>query len=403
MKKSKRPILINVQQSHGTHLVPVVPYPDLPSVFHESDLPSPPLTTPDLGARVYFETRDWPAFMVSSSGILACTESVFSELLGKGMARATAALDLPLVQIESERRNIPPPPRYKWLYPEEHDAIESCRVDDAGHPSSEGRFHRYLMAGPSLPSGIFRPRNGRHILCSIEFLCLARANNWKGLWFSPSDIAGDAALEWGIDYLGKQWPPQWWPAGHEPHPLNAVDSEMPDVRPGKDAPGRSSVDGHSPPRQTRLRKPDPDGRLISLADVLKLKLRAEGPGLDEELAAEVPLNRPLYGSDTLGVSVVIENEHTAPKRAEIKEAVQGILNLFERVLPEIEKRVKDELTTGDPAQTEALLAGLHSPGLLFMADQLGSPIRWSFVVEGEPLAVHVEFERLDIVDVWAGD
>ena len=154
-------------------------------------------------------------------------------------------------------------------------------------------------------------------------------------------------------------------------------------------------------KPTRRRPIDPSGWLISMADVEKLKLKQDDEACG--LIAEVPLNRPLYGSDTLKVIVIIDDEEAAPKRSVIKESAQGVLNFLERALPDIESRIKAEVTTPGAGDTEAGLANLHSPSLMFTAEEIENPLRWSFVVEGDPVAVHVEFERLTIVDVWSGD
>lgn len=233
------------------------------------------------------------------------------------------------------------------------------------------------------------------VLCEAELVALARREKWNHLYFRPIDLSSYDE-PFSVEYTGTSWPPRWWPEGFTPDLRNIrTVSEDAIVAPLGAAP--------APKVENRPRQPTPEACLISLADVEKLKLQVEDQGWETVLTAEVPLNRPLYDSDTLDVSVVIEDEDNVPKRSQITEAVQSILKLLERVLPEIEKRIRAQFELGDPAQTEELLASLHSPSLSLAAHELASPIRWSFVVEGDPLAVHVEFERMDIVDVWVGD
>ena len=43
-------------------------------------------------------------------------------------------------------------------------------------------------------------------------LQLARENRWTNFVFNPIDVIQDHARLWeGIDYLGENWPPQWYP------------------------------------------------------------------------------------------------------------------------------------------------------------------------------------------------
>lgn len=349
-----------------------------------------------LAASIDEGCREWPAFFILDAGLIAVTEEVLAILQSKGLLLGAQPLPMLLHKVGSKKLKRLEPPQYYWFRPFEVGQIASRRVDGLGEPSPTGLFRRYQIAPGCSPTGLFRGCGGNAILCSVELIQAARAAGLKGFWFSPVDVIGADSLTWIVDYLGKNWPPEWWPEGFTPDPRNIRSV-------GADA-LVAPLGVAAPPRiENRPRQSNPDTCLISLADVKKLKLRVEDEGYDTELTAEVPLNRPLYDCDTLAVSVVIEDEDNFPKSSQITEAVQGILKLFERVLPEIEKRIRAQFELGDPAQTEALLAGLHSPSLLFTAHELASPIRWSFVVEGDPMAVHVEFERLEIVNVWAGD
>jgi len=63
-------------------------------------------------------------------------------------------------------------------------------------------------------SDIFRIRNysfGTHY-CTEKVLLLARENRWTNFRFEPMDAIQRYATGWkGIDYLGKRWPPKWYP------------------------------------------------------------------------------------------------------------------------------------------------------------------------------------------------
>jgi|GEM_PF-6407151 len=54
-------------------------------------------------------------------------------------------------------------------------------------------------------------RGSRH--CTRRILELARRERWTNCRFNPMDVHRDHSTRWnGIDYLGKQWPPeQWYP------------------------------------------------------------------------------------------------------------------------------------------------------------------------------------------------
>jgi hypothetical protein len=359
------------------------------------------LDTPNLGASVYFDTKDWPPFMITNVGLLACTENIYHGLLQNGLINGASAVNLPILRVEVERKKAPTPSRYKWLYPRENRDIESERLDDTGSPSKDGCHHRHLFRGQSLPPGIFRPYNGYQVVCSIEFLYLARANKWTGLWFRPSDAAvGDFGLSWSIDYLGKQWPPQWWPDGYEPHPSNVIETEVPDVKIGEGLVGELAP---APAKASKTKPVKNDGPLLSASAIRGLKLEESG---GYELAGEVPLSRPLYGAETLSITVGLDGDGEegdaaffSPSR--FKTTAQAILSRLEPLLPLIHAKLLEE---GAPhaSSPEAFVESLHSPSILLTGESLGDEL-WSFVVESDVVGFHLEFQGDRFLEISAGD
>lgn len=399
MLSTRYPVLLNVTQSHGTYLFPVVPYEDTPSILRPIDHPPPPLDMPNLGGSIYFDTKEWPPFLVSNLGIVACTQKVL-EKLGR-LTNEAKIVDLPIIRVESEKKKIPPIESYKWFYPQEERDVLGERVDDAGHPSPEGCYHRHWVDGGRIPHGVFRSVNGYQILCSVEFLYLARANRWTGLWFSPSDVAGDLSLRWAIDYLGKQWPPQWWPEGYEPHPSNVIEAEVPDVKVGEGLVGEFAP---APAKPVKAQPAKPDGPLLTASAIRSLRLEEsdEGYGLE----GEVPLARPLYGADTLTVSVGLEGDFDEDdasllRPSRFKKPAQAVLARLEALLPLIHAKLQEEGAPHAPGP-EQFVQSLHSPSILLTGESLDAD-HWSFVVESGIVGFHLEFHGDTFLEIWAGD
>jgi hypothetical protein len=68
---------------------------------------------------------------------------------------------------------------------------------------------------------------GVGLICTMKVLLIAREEKWKHLEFNPIDNV-DNDVDFAVDYLGKQWPPKWYPDGFEPHPNNLSDDLPPD-------------------------------------------------------------------------------------------------------------------------------------------------------------------------------
>jgi hypothetical protein len=63
--------------------------------------------------------------------------------------------------------------------------------------------------------------------CDLQFLLLAREIGATNFRFRPLDLPEYSAVftpPFKVDYLGKQWPPQWYPDGFEPEDSNLSDT-----------------------------------------------------------------------------------------------------------------------------------------------------------------------------------
>lgn len=63
-------------------------------------------------------------------------------------------------------------------------------------------------------------------VCAIDLVLLARRIGASNFRFRPIETPNFTSVftpPFRIDYLGKQWPPQWYPDGLEPHPSNLMD------------------------------------------------------------------------------------------------------------------------------------------------------------------------------------
>ncbi|MDZ4817542.1 MAG: hypothetical protein SGJ20_01065 [Planctomycetota bacterium] len=84
-----------------------------------------------------------------------------------------------------------------------------------GQTKWEGEFKQFVQVADSWDgTDIFTARNYRCgvVYCSEKFLLLARQERWTNFRFTPLDAVLRHVVGWkGIDYLGKKWPPQWYP------------------------------------------------------------------------------------------------------------------------------------------------------------------------------------------------
>lgn len=64
--------------------------------------------------------------------------------------------------------------------------------------------------------------NTRYLICSHRVLELARKYKWSNFLFQPLDAGLTQRPKHFIDYLGKQWPPRWYPPGFKAHVNNVA-------------------------------------------------------------------------------------------------------------------------------------------------------------------------------------
>ena len=161
--------------------------------------------------------------------------------------------------------------------------------------------------------------------------------------------------------------------------------------------------GYPLPESAKPRRVYREGApLLDPKDIKRIKLEDDGC-----YSGDIPLSRPLFGSDTLSVEVnddVVDED--APKvtftKAELKRRVQTILEKLESCLPTIEAEI-DKLAASYEMTPVAHRAELHDPGILIGISDLAKGDRWTFVLEGDPSAHHFEFDGPRLIETWSGD
>jgi len=68
-----------------------------------------------------------------------------------------------------------------------------------------------------------RPLLPKFVYCTRDIIELARAERWSNARFVPTGLTPKESTHWQIDYLGRHWPPRWYPkrpsAADEPEAL----------------------------------------------------------------------------------------------------------------------------------------------------------------------------------------
>ncbi|MBX9788587.1 MAG: hypothetical protein K2Y37_06700 [Pirellulales bacterium] len=131
-------------------------------------------------------------------------------------------------------RRVPPPPYY-YIWPTGRIDIDPVRTefklkvlgtcDQCGRLLFEP-FPKTLYPSRYMPDHLtpkldtwdgthllkFRNYESQVRLCTERVLRLAREQRWTNSCFEPVDISRRDSIGWrGIDYLGPQWPPKWYP------------------------------------------------------------------------------------------------------------------------------------------------------------------------------------------------
>ena len=171
----------------------------------------------------------WPDFLRSGSvGPLWFVSKRVVDALTALDGKAFTAYPALIKEIRDRRLESVPPPEYFHL--KIHGRIDMdlaaskaqfqiicpvcCRADTAYR-----KYDRFIVDKSTWDgSHLFAPRNypSHMVFCTLEVLLVARKYRWTNCRFLPVDVPLIGPLGWSIDYLGKKWPPQWYPEGMEP-------------------------------------------------------------------------------------------------------------------------------------------------------------------------------------------
>jgi hypothetical protein len=181
---------------------------------------------------VWEETRRWQEFFRTGSATFAVSEAVAKAIQAQGMRGVTPC---PLINllISAKRLQTDKPPSYYWLHIRRGIELDPSRLYRPGEAPPAGRTipaHRCIpLLATWNRSDLFIPQPAPTpwIFCTRRFLKLAHEQKWKGLRFIPMDVPDPRTEEFGIDYLKRQWPPQWYPDGVEGDPSNLEETDEP--------------------------------------------------------------------------------------------------------------------------------------------------------------------------------
>lgn len=178
--------------------------------------------------RVRGKARSWPAMFKSPDGVLIVSEKTAMQLEDDGVG-GYAVFDAELEFTDSFALLATPIPRYFWLKPLGSLEIDEHRIMELSQPG--GGFERTYPVRETWNGGDFiriAKRNWNLIYCSRRIVELARKHHWKSLMFIPMDLELGVYTDYvdgryWIDYLGRKWPPDWYPPGMQGDPSNLED------------------------------------------------------------------------------------------------------------------------------------------------------------------------------------
>lgn len=81
-------------------------------------------------------------------------------------------------------------------------------------PAGKGVYQHLVLQEETVRSDLFylRGMQKSRFFCSLRFLEVARQQRWTNLHFVPINVVKPRFTRWlEVDYLGEQWPPQWYP------------------------------------------------------------------------------------------------------------------------------------------------------------------------------------------------
>ena len=179
---------------------------------------------------IYGKTRSWPAVVDSHDGLLLVTDTTADQLVSEGI-RGYKLFDAELEFRESFTLLAKSAPRYFWLKPLGSIEIDESRIKEVSE--HHGGFERTYPIRETWNGGDFiriAKRTWNSLYCSRRIVEIARKYRWKSLMFNPMDMEQAMFVQYvegrdWIDYLGKKWPPDWYPPGMQGDPSNLEETD----------------------------------------------------------------------------------------------------------------------------------------------------------------------------------
>lgn len=173
---------------------------------------------------------NWPIVSGTSNGVLLLSEKAVETFLA---ASITGLAVRPVQDVAGWEKpkpaNLDIPPLYA-LCPKGRLTLDEASFGTTPPASLRPRIKRMIPASrqpDALDFSLTKNHPGVFCICSINVLLTARKHHWNRFLLSPLDYfmpdAPHHDVTFNIDYLRKQWPPQWYPDGFEPHPNNLTD------------------------------------------------------------------------------------------------------------------------------------------------------------------------------------
>ncbi|MBX9788588.1 MAG: HEAT repeat domain-containing protein [Pirellulales bacterium] len=181
--------------------------------------------------------REWSDVIGTSGNTVGflISERVLSGLRDAGID-SFEYFEVEIAEVRSQRLRVLPQPRYYYISPTGRIDIDPVRTEFKLRVLGTcGECARLLFESipPELSPDRWIPDrwipkldtwdgshllqfgniSGSDVLCTERVLLLAREHRWTNFRFQPVDISRRDSIRWrGIDYLGKKWPPDWYPA-----------------------------------------------------------------------------------------------------------------------------------------------------------------------------------------------
>lgn len=187
------------------------------------------------------EGDKWYHAIANMRGALFITNALADEMATAGIRVGTGErYNISIRNVESKAKRFAPL-EYSWLRPMREIDVERITPNPGTNKHLDPDLRDIPIGSKEPKSDIFGVNypNG-NLYCEIKFLETARCLGWNCFRFHPMDIP----LNWppwstpecpvdpdlreqqsiykrlGIEYLGENWPPQWYPQGVDPHPSN---------------------------------------------------------------------------------------------------------------------------------------------------------------------------------------